>query len=369
MGYRLLFITHSLNNTGAPLVLWDAINACKKAGHIIDVVAMEDGPLREVMERNGIFATVADSFLTELAMWQRIFSKYDAVIANTLVCIEAVYALNTTKVPTLWWIHEHEYWFKQYQNILPKETELHHNIRVYGVSPVTEEYIKKYCGYETRLLTFGIRDVRSGMLAAEDENIRKVRFICPATYCRVKGQDLLCEAVCNLSSEIREASEFVMCGATIKSEYKYYEGLLDIEHDNKEITILDALNHDDALSLMNKCDYVIVPSRLEPFSVTAVEAMMLGKIPVLSNICGVTHWIKNGENGFVFESENVAALTRVLEQCVLMCLNKNYTWSMTAENARKTYEEYFSMDVFSDNFMKELAFCIEGKDNRHIKGY
>lgn len=384
MGYRLLFITHSLNNTGAPLVLLDAINACIKAGHIVDVVAMEDGPLRESMEKEEIYVTVADNFLDELSMWQGIFRRYDAVVANTLVCVEAVYALNTTEVPTLWWIHEHEYWFQYYQEILPKAADLHSNIRVYGVSPITNDFIKKYCGYETRLLPLGIRDVKekiekinsvdvplTNVSAAFDgeccdddgRNDQKVRFICPATYSQVKGQDLLCDAIRKLPDDVRRACEFIMCGATMESEDEYYATLLDAEREVKEIKILGTLPHDEALLLMSKCDYVVAPSRLEPFPTTAVEAMMLDKIPVVSSACGVTYWIKSGDNGFIFESENVEAITKALEKCVMTRLENSDTWNTIAENARDTFEKNFSLEIFSENFMKELDSCI-GKKRR-----
>lgn len=371
MGYKLLFITHSLNNTGAPLVLLDAMRACRKEGHSVDVVAMEDGPLREVMESEGVFVTVADNFLDELSMWQGIFGRFDAVVANTLVCIEAVYALNTTKVPTMWWIHEHEYWFEYYQQILPKPADLHSNIKVYGVSPLTNEFIKKYCGYETKLLSFGIKDVKEKMPASGDEDTGKVRFICPATYSHVKGQDLLCEAVRRLPSDVREKCEFIMCGATMESEDDYYSTLLNAEREVKELKVLGTLPHDEALLMISKCDYVVVPSRLEPFSATAVEAMMLGRIPVVSSVCGVTEWIKDGENGFVFETENVDSLADALRHCVSLrltngenpesranCAAQDLNYQEIADKARRTYEEFFSMDAFSRHFMDELMEII-----------
>ncbi len=362
MGYKLLFITHSLNNTGAPLVLLDAMRACRKEGHSVDVVAMEDGPLREVMESEGVFVTVADNFLDELSMWQGIFGKFDAVVANTLVCIEAVYALNTTKVPTMWWIHEHEYWFEYYQQILPKPEDLHSNIKVYGVSPLTNDFIKKYCGYDTRLLPFGIEDVKEKMSASADKDSKKVQFVCPATYSHVKGQDLLCEAVRRLPVDIRAKCEFIMCGAVMESEDEYYATLVDAEGEAKELKVLGPLPHDEALLLISQCDYVVVPSRLEPLSATAVEAMMLGRIPVVSSICGVTKWIKDGENGFVFETENVESLTNVLMHCATLKLDiekeENLKYQKVADKARRTYEEFFSMDAFSRHFMDELMEII-----------
>ena len=99
--------------------------------------------------------------------------------------------------------------------------------------------------------------------------------------------------------------------------------------------------------------------------------MMLGKIPVVSSICGVTKWIKHGENGFVFETENVYSLADALRHCVSLrltngenpesranCAAQDLNYQEIADKARRTYEEFFSMDAFSRHFMDELMEII-----------
>ena len=48
MNGRILFITHQLSRTGAPIVLLDMIKLCKREGADIDVITMMDGELGAV---------------------------------------------------------------------------------------------------------------------------------------------------------------------------------------------------------------------------------------------------------------------------------------------------------------------------------
>ncbi len=362
MAKRLMFITHRLDNTGAPLVLMDAIMACQRNGFEIHVCSLEDGVLRKKLVSAGISLTIADNFLDDISLWQETFRKYDAVIANTLLCLEAIYVLNAIGVPTIWWIHEHELWFQHYQSVLPKAYDLRPNIRVYGVSPITNLFIEEYCGYETGLLPFGVVDRLKEF--CEDpkaqESEQKVRFLCPATYSEVKGQDIFCEVISGLSTQVREKCEFVFCGAPIETAREYYEKIKNFERSFPQVKVYESLPHDRVLQMVSEGDFVVVPSRLEPFSATAVEAMMMERIPIISDACGISCWIENGENGFIFENTDSTALAGLLEKAVLLRAENEADYRLIAGEARKTYLEFFSMESFEKNFMNELVMAMEG---------
>ncbi len=356
---RILFISHILSRTGAPIVLFDLVRACAQKGYLVEVISMEEGELLEDYESAGISVSIVSSFLDDAGLWQKRFMQYDAVVVNTLVCIEAIYILNTTAVPVLWWIHEHEYWFSHYQPIFPKSDELHSNIHVYGVSPITIEYIDKYTGYKAGLLPFGIKDVREEVRDCEPgEMNEKVIFLLPATYSHVKGQDILCGVIEKLPMEVRQSCEFILCGAINDGEKEYYETVKEYEKRLKELEVLGSLSHEKTYEYMKRADYVLVPSRLEPFSVTAVEAMMLERIPLVSSVCGVAHWIDDGKNGFIFEAESIDALERAIINAVRLKLESKSEYETISHNARENFEKVFDMDSFSERFLKELKLCM-----------
>ncbi len=355
--YKLLFISHALSRTGAPLVLEDMIFACVDAGHSAGVIAMEDGPLREDFQQRGIPLVIADVFLDGLPEWQALFRKYDAVIVNTLVGIEAVYAINTTDVPTLWWIHEHEYWFMHYKPILPKPADLKSNIHIYGVSPVTNELITAYAGYNAGLLPFGIKDRAHAFIHAKDENIEgKVRFILPGTISFVKGQDILCDAAALLPEHIRKNCIFIIVGAQNPGENDFYEQIKNKSGRIDEIRLLDGCSHDEALKLIAESDYLIAPSRMEPFSAITVEAMMLSTVPIVSNICGVTAFLNDRKDSCIFKSESAEDLCEAIREAFF--IKQNNEISILMRKARLNFEQHFSLNVFSQRISAILDEII-----------
>jgi glycosyltransferase involved in cell wall biosynthesis len=89
---RVLFCSNELVRTGAPLILAEYVPAM---GFDATVYCRTDGPLRETFEVNGCRVT------------DRLDVRgFDVVVANTLVCHEAVGRAVAAGVPVVWMIHE-----------------------------------------------------------------------------------------------------------------------------------------------------------------------------------------------------------------------------------------------------------------------
>ncbi|MCX8128600.1 MAG: glycosyltransferase family 4 protein [Clostridia bacterium] len=54
-------------------------------------------------------------------------------------------------------------------------------------------------------------------------------------------------------------------------------------------------------SNLHKYDYLILPSRREPFGIVLIESMCCGVVPIASNCEGAQTVIRNKENGFAFD--------------------------------------------------------------------
>ncbi len=360
-GRKIIAITHSLNRTGAPLVFFDMVRILAGQENLVDVIAMEEGPLRDEYEKNGYDIRVADDFLENLPSWQETFLQYDLAIVNTVVGIEAIYALNTTSVPTIWWIHEPEYWFQYYQSIFPKPEELHENVHVYGVSPITNELIEKYCGYHTGLLPFGIYDSADVVSVNEKADNDSISFVLPGTISNVKGQDLLCEAIKLLPDEIRKQCKFTVFGNQNEGEPEYYALIKDYAKEFDELELKAGIPHDEALAQIAKADYLLAPSRMEPFPTTAVEALMVSTVPIVSSACGVNYFLERDHDSMVFDSENADDLCQVITKAVHIRKEQENEYKRLCANARKTYEKQFSMEVFSDNIETILKKALGEK--------
>ena len=68
MNGRILFITHQLSRTGAPIVLLDMIKLCKRERADIDVITMMDGELGEQLHNMGIDYKISNFFSVAIAI-------------------------------------------------------------------------------------------------------------------------------------------------------------------------------------------------------------------------------------------------------------------------------------------------------------
>lgn len=90
-------------------------------------------------------------------------------------------------------------------------------------------------------------------------------------------------------------------------------------------------------SYIAKLDAIIIPSRFEGFGLAAIEAMCNAKPVIVSNRGGLPELIKDGQNGFVFDLDQIdQALPAIIKT-----LNKNRL-AVMGKNARRFYEDKFT---------------------------
>jgi glycosyltransferase involved in cell wall biosynthesis len=72
-----------------------------------------------------------------------------------------------------------------------------------------------------------------------------------------------------------------------------------------------------------------------PFSILALEAMALGLILIVSDDSGISSYINNGENGFVYNSESPEEISEILNDIFA----GKYDLDIISKNAKKIYEQ------------------------------
>ena len=98
-------------------------------------------------------------------------------------------------------------------------------------------------------------------------------------------------------------------------------------------------------NLYSKIDVVVSASRSDMLPTVIAEGMMNQLVVVTSDATGMADYIEDGYNGFVFQSENVRMLTEKMEYIV-----QNFSQlDHVKENARKTYEKFFTNSQFKKN--------------------
>ena len=176
---RILFITHQLSYSGAPLVLMDAIRIMKDDGYEPEVVSLMEGPLSAELERLGIIWRVQKDFLKDWKSFYQGLYSYRAAVVNTLIPCQSVLLLKHTPIPTVWWLHETEDFFEMYDrmsNIVPDLRSLPENIHLLGVSPAVQEILHRRYNLATQVLPLSVNDYK-GAGQEERRSGTPVRFL------------------------------------------------------------------------------------------------------------------------------------------------------------------------------------------------
>ena len=105
-------------------------------------------------------------------------------------------------------------------------------------------------------------------------------------------------------------------------------------------------------SLLKGAELVVIPSRLEPFGIIALEAFAAGKTVIASRTGGLVEIVKHGENGFLVECENPEQLAQYI---VRLLRSKQDRLSMES-NAKETASR-FSWDKAAETYLSVFSLA------------
>lgn len=352
MENTILFVTHQLSRTGAPIVLIDMIKVCLNEGYKAEVISLLDGELKSDLEQMGIHVSIKDDFVKDWKNFRNYAEQFHAVVANTLLTYQVIHVLNQANVPVIWWLHEGEQYFEYFKTVIPDFAKLGSNIHVYSVGHRVQDVIMRRYGVMTEILHMGVEDNFAqkedkdrSIFGQYDSGHEKVRFLIVGTYSKLKAQDILAKAIEELDENVRSQCQFVFCGNEEMYDEEVLEAVTDVCGKYENVHKIPAQPHSKVLELMQDMDYLLVPSRVDPIPTVAVEAMMMEKPCLITQVCGAAYYLKDGDNSFVFQSENVPALAEKISEAVSLCKD-NAGWKRMCKNSRCVYEGHFSKRIF-----------------------
>ncbi len=110
----------------------------------------------------------------------------------------------------------------------------------------------------------------------------------------------------------------------------------------------------DRKALLQACDICVLPSRYEPFGTVIVEAWSMGKPLVSSKAAGARQYVRDGENGLLFEIDDldglIGAIGRVSGDTVLA--------GRLTSQAMRDYKDSFSREISTKALIDVYARVI-----------
>lgn len=159
-----------------------------------------------------------------------------------------------------------------------------------------------------------------------------------------KGFDVIIKAF-NLIS--REIEDYKLKLLAIFQDKLYLKELIGT---NDRIEISRPLKYKEAIDVLSSCSLFVLASRREGMGRVLLEAMAAKKPIIASNVDGIPHYIKDGVNGLLFESEDVQDLADKMRYVIK---NPDYA-SKISKKGYDYVHEYLSEERFAFYF-KEMV--------------
>ncbi|TPL53751.1 glycosyltransferase [Mesorhizobium sp. B2-4-2] len=322
----------------------------------IEVVLPRSGPIVHILEphasrivfeplwvlrRQAILrlATVEMARLP-LALWRawRRLRQCDLVYVNT--SIVADYALAARLLPHKAVLHIHEIPEGFMRTILVALMRWSHADLIFNSRATRAAF-----GIAGRSRTHVVYNGVAGPPAVEPmhyDGSRPLRVLLLGRINRIKGQEVLLEAVASMPPELRSRIEVRLVGGAFESterelalaELVNTMGLAD------RVSVLPFIS--DPSQHYRWADIVTVPSRRpESLGRVAIEAMAYGRPPLVSAIGGLVEVVSDGETGWHVPPNNAAALAAKLQAIIL----RPEAWRGFIAAGRARYETVFSEPV------------------------
>jgi glycosyltransferase involved in cell wall biosynthesis len=345
-GLRLLAFSHSLERAGGSLYLLELLRRLGRRPDVrCELVAPDDGPLREAFESEGIAVHLTDghrlgdparyeSHIAELLAWCEL-REFDAVLVNTLGAFAGADVASRLGLPAVWAVHESfplpMYWFNAYG-----PGQLHPYVRSRAEEALRGSAAVLFVADATRALfsgdadphrlvtlPYGVEPPPSLDRAATrrklgiDAGARVV--LCLGTVEPRKGQALLAQAFAQVAGRHPDV-QLALVGATGDEWCADYRAALDdyLARSGLAGRVRIEPETADPWSWHAVADLVVCASDIESLPRSLTEAMAFGT-PVLSTrVFGVPELIDDGLNGFLCGPRDVAELALGLDRVLAM---------------------------------------------------
>ncbi|MFZ1221265.1 MAG: glycosyltransferase [Chthoniobacterales bacterium] len=350
----LLFVSHDLSLSGAPMMLFHAAAWCQRNGIFVLVMAPEDGPLREKLHSEGIPVIIDPLIEAGHESFARFARDFDCVIANTIRSGAVVSALKGENVPIAWWVHEPGSVGEHY---LREDAKLRAAVPLADVliapSESTATVYRRYTDQPVRCLRNAIPDPGPGPNLDNAVATRPLRFLLLGSVEPRKGQDVFVEALALLPARLQQAAQFQIAGRVLDPDF--WPKVEAVAKNLRSFSVKGALNHAEAIELMRQADVIVSPSRDEAMpTVTILEAMSLGKALITTIVGGALEVLSEGENALLVRPEAPDALSTAIRRLI----EDPALAGELGKKARETYQKNFTMDRFGDEFRDLITNAI-----------
>lgn len=331
------------------------------AGHAVMIVCGQDGPVAETYRSDGRFRVeICPLAYTDwrhpLRFWhcvrrlRKLFSDHraDVLHANDIPSYQAAsLAAKQLSIPRV----------SHARFLLDSEEGARWFLR-YGCERVisVSDYLKGHLEEVSGELFSGLVDVsRDGIKVpdppTDDDRIKareqlgldfeKYVFLFFGQFTPVKGLEELIPAIGQLGESVRSKAAFYLIGDDLQNDGQYRRQMQELADRVVEGVLLEFPGfRRDVPEWLKACNCVLVPSRIDPLGMSAMESMASARAVIGSRVGGIPEMIDHGNTGMLVDSSDILGLTQAMEK---MSLDSNRADQMGLAGHQRA-KELFSLE-------------------------
>ena len=381
----VLVVQPSVQLYGADRMLLESVAALGEAGWRVVVVVPGDGDLVPLLRATGAAVRVVESPVVRKAYLSatgivRYAVELVAALPRTLSAIadadaDVVY-VNTVTVP-LWSLAARVRGLPVVCHVHEAEADAHRVVRTALAAPlllaqrilVNSRTSRDVVLADLPVLRERMQVVYNGFdgppvdVAPRAELTAPVRLVLVGRLSARKGTDVAIEAVSRLVSSGRDVVLELVGG--VFPGYEWFEA--QVHARSLELGLADRVSFrgelPDQWGVLQAADIALVPSRVEPFGNTAVEAMLAQRPLVASGVQGLTEIVDPGRTGLLAvagDADSLAAQVRTVID----------DWPAALQHAATARGEAvvrFSRQRYRDEVVAAVAAVAAGRRRRRSR--
>lgn len=351
-GKNILIVTTALNYDGGTLAAVYAAIVMQRRGHNVILAApIGDSTFINETNRENVNIVICPTlpYLYEEELYW--IQQFDIVIVNVFQMLLCAYEISKIK-PVMWWIHEPKI---MYEDIIYQFSEYakfnsFSNINILAVSRIPQKNFNFFFpGCIEKTLAYGIPDRNIYNIY---NNKEKIVFAIIGGIELRKAQDIFIYAINLLEDAVKKNSSFWIIGDIGTNNYS--NNIRKLASREPVIQILGKLTRSEIDNAYKDIDVVVCPSLEDPLPIVMTEGMMYGKVCITSDANGTIDYIEDGKNGFICKSGDPGDLAKKMRWII----NNKDKLPYIGAQARKTYEEYFTLERFGERLESVLQETI-----------
>lgn len=182
-------------------------------------------------------------------------------------------------------------------------------------------------------------------------------LLCLGRVLQQKGFDIALSAFARLAAEFPRARLVVAGDGEAREPLERQASALGVE---RALDMVGWVAPDEVPALISRCTMVVMPSRIEPFGLVALQAAQMARPIVASRVDGLPEVVAQGESGLLVEPEDIDGVA----EAIRFLLRHPTRATAMGEAARRRAREVFGWDDHVTAY-EALYRRIVAREHRH----